>query len=436
MSRYKNRIRTVSALFFAALLCFLASAVRADFTDVPSEHWAHGYILRAEEAGAVNGVGGGCFDPEARVTEAQFCAMLIRTFLPGELREAGPGEAWYAPVMEAALRIGLTESVNASFPEAELSRYQMAQIMANLMGNPSDAEATEAILASVPDGGEVPPEHRDAVAFAYGAGLLNGMDEAGSFRGILPMTRAQAAAVWCRLSDYICLSEYIKENGEAPPAGNGEDEMDSAKIETPSAILTVDGKEYRAGMPLDELTSLAGEPDEILEAFGDYRWYVFGTEDYGRAFFAAGIAEGRAVALCSAGTSFLCATEAGELSYGSGAEGLPRSGDAKTATFSGTADSAVFYLDANEGHIVHMVFLAEKQYAKVRYYADGFSVTQEECDGERRMLFHLTNAFRTAHGVRAFLWDEVPAKAAQNHAEDMAAQGYFSHTSADGRDLV
>ena len=81
MSRFINRILTVSALFFAVLLCLPAPAARADFTDVPPEHWAYGYVLRAEKEGAVNGVGGGRFDPENRVTEAQFCAMLIRTFL-------------------------------------------------------------------------------------------------------------------------------------------------------------------------------------------------------------------------------------------------------------------------------------------------------------------------------------------------------------------
>ena len=52
------------------------------------------------------------------------------------------------------------------------------------------------------------------------------------------------------------------------------------------------------------------------------------------------------------------------------------------------------------------------------------------------MLFHLTNAFRAAHGVRTVMWDPVAEEAARLHAEDMTAGSYFSHDSADGRTML
>ena len=47
----------------AAALALLAPASAASFRDVPSTHWAYGAISEMQEAGLVNGVGNGSFDP-------------------------------------------------------------------------------------------------------------------------------------------------------------------------------------------------------------------------------------------------------------------------------------------------------------------------------------------------------------------------------------
>jgi uncharacterized protein YkwD len=48
-------------------------------------------------------------------------------------------------------------------------------------------------------------------------------------------------------------------------------------------------------------------------------------------------------------------------------------------------------------------------------------------------VFRLVNEERAAAGLPAYAWDPYLALAAQRHAEDMAAQDYFDHTSLDGR---
>ncbi len=48
-------------------------------------------------------------------------------------------------------------------------------------------------------------------------------------------------------------------------------------------------------------------------------------------------------------------------------------------------------------------------------------------------VFRIVNAERAAAGLAPYTWDAQLALAAQRHAEDMAANGYFSHTSLDGR---
>ena len=446
----KSARSLLTALLAAALSVCLLLPARADFSDVPPEHWAYAYVLRAEEAGAVNGVGGGLFDPDSSVTEAQFYAMLLRTLSDVSPGDYDPGTAWYDVYLAAAADTGLSDGVYALTPDTPLTRYQMAQVMFNLVRGPRDEGPAAEVLASIPDGTAVPESFRYAVAFVYSAGLIRGMDKAGSFLGDLPMTRAQAAAVWCRLADY---RTEFGANDEGPGTDNpppfpaddplpelpGPADPGSEAVMTPGegvgGVMTVNGTDYRVGMTEEDLTALAGEPDEILDAFGGFRWYVFGTEDYLNRFFAAGVAEGRTVALLSAGRSFSCAY-INPMAWGDTVGGLPHGSLAESVAAEGHTSRMQLFFDKNDGYGLHMVWMAENQYMKVRYYAESFSATKEQCAGEARMLFHLTNAFRAAHGVRVMVWDPVAEEAARLHAEDMTRLEYFSHQSADGRSMT
>lgn len=60
-----------------------------------------------------------------------------------------------------------------------------------------------------------------------------------------------------------------------------------------------------------------------------------------------------------------------------------------------------------------------------------------DCGGEEGSevceVFRLVNEERRAAGLEPYAWDRHLAISAQRHAEDMAENGYFSHTSQDGR---
>ena len=53
------------------------SASSTVFTDVPSEHWASGYISAANSLGIINGYGDGTYGPEEQVTYNQAAKMII-----------------------------------------------------------------------------------------------------------------------------------------------------------------------------------------------------------------------------------------------------------------------------------------------------------------------------------------------------------------------
>lgn len=68
----------------AAVICRMIGAEEAAqsmtqqvFSDVPSSHWAVGYIAKAAELGIVGGYGDGNFGPSDPVTQEQIIKMLI-----------------------------------------------------------------------------------------------------------------------------------------------------------------------------------------------------------------------------------------------------------------------------------------------------------------------------------------------------------------------
>lgn len=57
------------------------------FTDVPSSHWASGYIMKATEYKILNGMGNGTFAPDENVTEDQAVKMVVCALGYGGLAE-------------------------------------------------------------------------------------------------------------------------------------------------------------------------------------------------------------------------------------------------------------------------------------------------------------------------------------------------------------
>ena len=87
----------------------LATLLRgaSSFVDVPSSHWASGYIAVAKNLGILNGFPDGTFRPDAYVTCAQYAKMLVEAagLVPT------PGLSWPANYIDAASRTGMLAGV-------------------------------------------------------------------------------------------------------------------------------------------------------------------------------------------------------------------------------------------------------------------------------------------------------------------------------------
>lgn len=120
------------------------------------------------------GYGDGSFQPGRNVTAAQFCAMLSRSFLK-EAFAAAPEGKYQA--MDACLPVLKGTGVEAAYKAAwhrwgrfvdePLSRYDMAQIVRNLLDEREALPREEDMLAvreSVADWAEIPEKYRSAVS--------------------------------------------------------------------------------------------------------------------------------------------------------------------------------------------------------------------------------------------------------------------------------
>ena len=165
----------------------------------------------------------------------------------------------------------------------------------------------------------------------------------------------------------------------------------------------VNGTSYTLGMDAGSLPT----PDETLPSTAKFTWYVYGTKTY-ENFFAAGVYDGKVVALSSSGKGFTYKL----LSFGEKPEGSVPYG---------------IYVDKNAGGTVHGVYIRSDS------YRESDVVSDYTLAGESKFNFHVTNAFRVAHGKAPLVWDSKAATSARLHSKDMAEKDYFSHESLDGR---
>lgn len=211
------------AVIALTLLMILAAVTPAHanntpFADVGIKHWAYDEIMEAYNDGAVGGTGYAdnglrIYDPNSKVTMAQFTAILTRAFYPKEVENAsGVGGAWYAPNYSVAESIGLFTNIPNNSPEVEVTREVMAQIMYNLMVSKVNQEGIAGALSTdelqtaenkIPDFESVSDSMGNAVATCYGLGLIAGVDASGSFAPKGRMNRAQTAVIYVRLKQAV-----------------------------------------------------------------------------------------------------------------------------------------------------------------------------------------------------------------------------------------
>lgn len=212
-------MKKVLSLILALLLCanLCATAMAAEFIDVPADHAFREAIMDCAEKSIIGGYDDGTFRPANTVVKNHFCAMLARAFYPDQLVKFDTDQyrdtyGSFGPSNVALANSNLLDNTSFQYLWGQsavmtqgINRYDMAQIMENILKSKSFAvsgsEKTDA-QAQIADYGAIPEQYRDAVATVYALGIIGGYSD-GTFGGTNVMNRGQAAVVIYRLAQYI-----------------------------------------------------------------------------------------------------------------------------------------------------------------------------------------------------------------------------------------
>jgi len=184
------------------------------FTDVPAGEWYAGYISRLYELGLTEGRSATTFGPagNVKVGEVITFAARIRSMYTTGTPEAGPAAYtpqahWSDPYADYLQSLGALGTEFDAVLEQPATRAQSAGILAHALPaeilSPRNTQVvTEAYAMGrcITDVTAHTPYQADILSL-YRWGILEGMDEIGSFYPDQPIRRREVAAMLVRLVD-------------------------------------------------------------------------------------------------------------------------------------------------------------------------------------------------------------------------------------------
>lgn len=195
---------------------FSAWSYSGSFADIRS-HWAQEEIDWMASRLYVTGYDVNHFQPDSKVTRAEFAAMLVRilglqgTHADGDSQfKDVPADSWYADAVSAASDAGLIQGVGGGLfkPNESVTREQMTVMVwrayERFIRGEEEAVSIDAehILAAFQDEDRISEWARTAVAAAWEEGFVQGV-AADQFDPSGSATRAQAATILQRIALYL-----------------------------------------------------------------------------------------------------------------------------------------------------------------------------------------------------------------------------------------
>lgn len=171
------------------------------FSDVPASQWYADYAVKAAQAGLMKGTGGDKFSPNGTLTVAEVVTLTARLYADrqGESVPASDG-AWYQGAYDYCIENGLftTGEVPSYIMLNKATRFQMVDLLDRAVPQEEKQVIKVVFNGEVPDVQETDP-YGPVVYLWYRAGIVEG-DNNGSFHGNTNISRAETAAILCRLA--------------------------------------------------------------------------------------------------------------------------------------------------------------------------------------------------------------------------------------------
>lgn len=165
------------------------------FTDVPDTFWAAADIYTLKEAGIINGKSDKEFDPEGKVTRAEFTKMIVNLFGVKASQNTVAftdckADDWFTPFVAAAVEAGYVKGITDTefAPDKTITREEACTILGRAYAKTSDK------ALNFTDSSEISDFATAYVALLVDMGYVNGYED-GTFLPKNEITRAEAAKI-------------------------------------------------------------------------------------------------------------------------------------------------------------------------------------------------------------------------------------------------
>ncbi|MDD4772473.1 MAG: S-layer homology domain-containing protein [Eubacteriales bacterium] len=190
----------IMALPSAASGSFVKQRVyNGSFTDIAESDWFYRDVKAAYEWGIIDGRSSDRFDPDGMLTIAEVikvAASIHKYYHTGSGAFTPVGE-WYTVYADYALGNNIIDIEYDDYNKPA-KRHQAAVILSRAL--PPEALQTINTVTGIPDI-EAGAAYRDEVYLLYGAGILVGSDDRGSFMPETNIRRSEISALINRLCD-------------------------------------------------------------------------------------------------------------------------------------------------------------------------------------------------------------------------------------------
>lgn len=370
-------------------------------------HWGRDTIEWAVSQHIVDGFADGTFQPDKRVSEAEFLTMLLKAYVGDTVAAQGPNAPWYAKYYAFAAE--MRWPVDQSQADAPYKRGQVAKLLAASQGQELDVDAS--------------------VRYLLDNGLAQGRTSGGTTAGFgtgETLTRAEAV-------------QFIRNLKGKAQFVTG----------LPAPVRTFAVRGVSLGDSEASVQAKLGAPARKDPSEYGFEWHIY-NQDYS-SYAQIGIQDGKVVGLytnsadwTSRRTGIGASSKSADI-----VKALGKPLDSITKGFTkyllnnpGKEDGVyeidegyvTFFYDTHESSAVEAIQVIAKssEEAKSDYYGTASDALRTAFERE---VFDLANAARAKRGLPAFRWDDKVADTARKHSEDMAKNGYFDHTSPTGQKL-
>ena len=170
------------------------------FRDVNASDWFADSVAESFSYGILKGKAPDRFDPNGNVTLAEAVAISARlhSIYHTGVERFHNGTPWYQPYVDYALKNGILKETLKDYTRAA-TRAEFASIICAAFPQEALSQNNMVVSDSIPD---VPSQLSNAAIYQlYGAGILTGSDDKGTFYPNSNIRRSEVAAITVRMVD-------------------------------------------------------------------------------------------------------------------------------------------------------------------------------------------------------------------------------------------